>query len=928
MADKIIVNKEKVTTLFNKIRTKAGVTGLKTFDEMNDVVDNIQKGVIPDGTAETEHVLSGKTFYGSSETKQTGTMWNVGKETGYINSIAHPTYTIARGYHDGTGTVSLNNSQIAECKAENILKGKNILGVIGTLEKGITPTGTLEITENGEHDVTNYAKVNVNVPTSSGGEEEIPEDKYHIRYFDIDGTILKEEYVDEGYTLSPPESPSYDPTYLQFDTWNYDVETLWVDRPYDIGALYSTINDKTYFHIKVTKGTGLTITLALTGVTSVDWGDGTVNTSTSHTYANEGNYVISITGSISASTSSSAYLLGSATLNECLLKTYISSVATLINKSYCFYDCYSLEVISLPNVSSKTSIGSRTLYHSENLKHINLPKYITSIGEYAIYTGYGGLNSVSIPNVYSFSANAFKINTDCLLLPDSLKSISSSSAIKGRIEKIFARNLTHIYDNFGGNYLKEFSFPNGTTSIRRNAFGGSSYSKLFDLKDVYIYNNETVPILDESSDTTYTIFEYCNKLLTIWVNDKIISDLKANTRWAHYVNFIKPLSEKMPITLEETPTISLNETVLTITDTKLSSRKNYNIYFNGTLVGSTDFRNMTLDISEIIPTTGNVTVKAIYDNWKESVESNSVEFIAASSGYTVEVAYGDGVYDFAVYDGNSASGTYLGDTLGTYTISSGYMYIYASSTYCGELKSRDISGGLSILNQTSDSITLMVTGDGVIEIVSPCLVEDTSITLADGQYKMIQDITYEDNLLVWDFDKGEFASAKPLWIMKERKAIEYNHLVFSDGSELNTVNQHRIFNIEKGMFTYPMTDDTPIGTTTFNDKGECITLVSKEVIEKEVNYYNIITDYCINLFAGTILTSCRLSNIYPVEDMKYVKDNRDIIDYEEFNNIPIEYYYGLRLGEQPVDINRNGAVSFGDTTVEDYVKRLISMKKQ
>ena len=220
-------------------------------------------------------------------------------------------------------------------------------------------------------------------------------------------------------------------------------------------------------------------------------------------------------------------------------------------------------------------------------------------------------------------------------------------------------------------------------------------------------------------------------------------------------------------------------------------------------------------------------------------------------------------------------------------------------------------------------------GDGTVTTrYYVCLIEDTPITLADGLYKMIQDITYEDDLLVWDFDKGEFASAKPIWIQQERKAIEYNHLVFSDGSELNTINQHRIFNIEKGMFTYPMTDDTPIGTTTFNDKGEFVTLVSKEVIEKEVSYYNIITDYHINLFAGSILTSCRLSNIYPVEDMKYVKDDRDIIDYEEFNNIPIEYYYGLRLGEQPTDINRDGAVSFGDTSVEDYVKRLLANKKE
>lgn len=117
-----------------------------------------------DGNAVASNVLAGKTFYSDSTTKQTGTMRNIGQEHGIINNTEHSIYKIAEGYHDGTGYVEINPSEIVDCVAENILQGKTILQVQGTLVKGITPTGTLDITTNGTKDVTNYASVNVNVP--------------------------------------------------------------------------------------------------------------------------------------------------------------------------------------------------------------------------------------------------------------------------------------------------------------------------------------------------------------------------------------------------------------------------------------------------------------------------------------------------------------------------------------------------------------------------------------------------------------------------------------------------------------------------------------------------------------------------------------------------------------------------------------------
>ena len=205
-----------------------------------------------------------------------------------------------------------------------------------------------------------------------------------------------------------------------------------------------------------------------------------------------------------------------------------------------------------------------------------------------------------------------------------------------------------------------------------------------------------------------------------------------------------------------------------------------------------------------------------------------------------------------------------------------------------------------------------------------CYTGDTPIMLADGTCKRADEITYDDELLVWDFDNGCFAKSKPLWLKIAQTAPQYNYLRFSDGSVLKTISQHRIFNREAGKFTYPMTDETPIGTHTLNAKGEWVTLEEKKVIQEEVTYYNIITDYHLNCFTGNILTSCRLNNLYPIKDMKFVKDERELVPYLEYAELPRKWYDGLRLAEQPREVNRGNDI-VRENTLTEYVQRLIRM---
>ena len=183
----------------------------------------------------------------------------------------------------------------------------------------------------------------------------------------------------------------------------------------------------------------------------------------------------------------------------------------------------------------------------------------------------------------------------------------------------------------------------------------------------------------------------------------------------------------------------------------------------------------------------------------------------------------------------------------------------------------------------------------------PCLVAGTLMSLANGSQKKIEDITYDDVLTVWNFDLGELSEARPLWVKRKQTSSAYTLLKFSDGTELKTVGHH-IFNKQAGEFTKIITDDTPVGTVTVNEQGQEITIVSKELVKDVVDYYNIWTQYHLNAYANGVLTGNRYCNIYPVVDMKYVKDDRAPRSVEEFAGIDSKYISGMRLPEQTFDL--------------------------
>ena len=162
-------------------------------------------------------------------------------------------------------------------RPENIKAGVNILGILGTYE--------------GE------------------GGSIVEKD---VNFFDYDGTLVASYTKTEFLALTEmPTNPSH--TGLVAQGWNWslsDAKEYVTDYGVlDIGQTYTTASGNSEFDVEVTAKTGLTVTCNMIG--NKDWGDGTSDTSYSHTYSSAGKYTIacdgdSYNGSYIFGTSSSA----------------------------------------------------------------------------------------------------------------------------------------------------------------------------------------------------------------------------------------------------------------------------------------------------------------------------------------------------------------------------------------------------------------------------------------------------------------------------------------------------------------------------------------------------------------------------------------------------------------------------------------------
>ena len=358
---------------------------------------------------------------------------------------------------------------------------------------------------------------------SSGGGTVDSGGKYLVQVIDYDGTVLKQDHLNEGDTFTLPEAPT-NHSRLVFQGWSSPVNivnnTVTVgNSDITIGAMYKTASGATEFDITLTKVTGKKVTFQnLTGMTSIDWGDGTTNSSLSHTYSIEGDYTIKVYGVTAIG--DNVFKTSLSNPNYFTRNIFIADSVTSIGNSV-FRFCYSLTSVTIPN--GVTNIGTFCFSSCYSLTSVTIPSSVTSIGEECFYSCYS-LTSVTIPNgvtniEYSFLRSCYSLTS--VTIPNGVTSIEG-------------------YCFYSCSSLTSVTIPSSVTSIGGYCFDSCRSIILFDFS-----NHTSIPTLSSTS-----AFTYIKGIAKILVPASLYEEWIAATNWATYADYIYYVGE-LPMPTEE-----------------------------------------------------------------------------------------------------------------------------------------------------------------------------------------------------------------------------------------------------------------------------------------------------------------------------------------------------------------------------------------
>ena len=232
------------------------------------------------------------------------------------------------------------------------------------------------------------------------------------------------------------------------------------------------------------------------------------------------------------------------------------------------------------------------------------------------------------------------------------------------------------------------------------------------------------------------------------------------------------------------------------------------------------------------------------------------------------------------------------------------------------------NSGSTVTNDTDVTVTWALGSSG-----GGCVTPDTLITLADGTQKRIDQVTYNDQLLVWNFYTGKYDVANASILMNHgASTVNVTTLNFADGTSINTINGHGFFDVATNEFI--LIDEFKaqeyIGHSFVKHDGDGYStteLVSYSVEEQYTEVWSILTaeHYNCVLEGMWTVTAAEVDNSpewlmpYKIgEDMKYDEaamqadiEEYGLYTYEDFaDRMTYEQFVALGLANFKVSVGK------------------------